>query len=362
LPKSYTGSRTAAKFGLAASQPYRRRHTRPPLAHTGAERDRCGDGTIRNPVIVLGPARSYTTLVTAMLSQHPQLFGFPETHLLMTRTLAEWAAIFSGEFTRLGQAGLLRLVAQLIAGVQSADAVRYAQSWLRQRLHRSSGQVFRELAACVFPRTPIDKSPLMVQRLRSLRCAFSTFPHARFLHLTRHPVSQGLSMLNFVDEVQTLLGVHAPFPSEIRAHPALPPLMCRTRGGTPVLDPQVQWYREHLNILALLAEVPPRQQLRIRGEDLLSNPDSVLRQITAWLGLRSDTEVLDRMTHPERWEFARLGPHNARFGNDPNFCRDPVLRARDHHQESLEDPLPWRGGSTGVDHRVRRLAQQFGYS
>jgi hypothetical protein len=256
---------------------------------------------------------------------------------------------------------LLRLVAELIMGAQTEAAIRFAQLWLMERMYQPSSEIFRELAQHVLPRTPIDKSPLMVQDPRSLRLAHRAFPHARFLHLTRHPQSHGLSMLKLADEMHTVLGLHAPLPSEIRVSPPLPHHMCRTRTGIAVIDPQIKWYGEHLNILRFLAEVPGSRQLRLRGEDLLAKPDVVLRKITLWLGLRSDRVAIDRMRHPERWAFASVGPPSARFGNDPSFCRNPVLRHGRPDRVSLDDPIPWRDGRTQIEGHVRRLAEHFGY-
>jgi len=32
----------------------------------------------REPIFILAPARSYSTVTVAMLSGHPQIYGFPE--------------------------------------------------------------------------------------------------------------------------------------------------------------------------------------------------------------------------------------------------------------------------------------------
>jgi hypothetical protein len=311
-----------------------------------------------NPLIVLGPARSFTTVVTAMLGQHPEMYAFPETHLLMTRTIAEWSVLV-GEFY---SHGLLRLVAELITGVQTEATIRLARLWLMRRMNRPSAWVFCELAERVSPRTPIEKSPLMVRNIRSLVFAHRAFPGAYFLHLTRHPVSYGFSILKFVDEMLTSLGLGGRFASEVVLRSPMSRFMCHTSAGVPVVDPQTLWYREHSNILAFLAHVPRLQQMRVRGEDLLTNPDLVLREIAGWLGIRADRDAINHMKHPERWTFASIGPRNALFGSDPNFCRDPVFRRGRPGQENLDDALPWRADNTGINHEVRWLAEQFGYA
>mgnify|MGYP006327808131 CR=1 FL=1 len=41
------------------------------------------------PVFLLAPPRSYTSLINAMLGQHPQCFGLPELCLFNVETLVE---------------------------------------------------------------------------------------------------------------------------------------------------------------------------------------------------------------------------------------------------------------------------------
>jgi hypothetical protein len=129
----------------------------------------------------------------------------------------------------------------------------------------------------------------------------------------------------------------------------------------PVLDPQLVWYRVNANIVKFLATLSAKQQMRIRGEDLLSDPDYHLQEIAGWLGLRTDPAAIEEMKHPEHSPFARVGPWNARAGGDGKFFRHPALRIGKAQEQSLEGPLPWRGDTLGFRKQVRELAQQFGY-
>jgi hypothetical protein len=101
--------------------------------------------------------------------------------------------------------------------------------------------------------------------------------------------------------------------------------------------------------------------MRVCGEELLANPEMVLPKIAKWLGLRSDTIAIDCMKHPEKWPFASVGPRNARFGNDPNFCQKPTLQVNQRKQQRLDGALPWRPDAAGIKPEVRRLAEKFGY-
>ena len=39
------------------------------------------------PLVILCPARSFSSVVCAMLGQHPQTYGLPELHLFITDTV-----------------------------------------------------------------------------------------------------------------------------------------------------------------------------------------------------------------------------------------------------------------------------------
>jgi hypothetical protein len=128
------------------------------------------------------------------------------------------------------------------------------------------------------------------------------------------------------------------------------------------LDPQNGWYALHTNITGFLKSIPAGESMRIRGEDLLAEPDRVLREIAVWMGLRADHEAVERMKHPERSPYAFLGPPGARYGNDAFFLQDPVLRSsRAAELLSLEGPLEWRNDGAEFCPDVKRLAGEFGY-
>jgi hypothetical protein len=101
--------------------------------------------------------------------------------------------------------------------------------------------------------------------------------------------------------------------------------------------------------------------MRIKGEELLSNPDIYLPQIAEWLGVRTDGEAIAAMKHPEDSPYACMGPENALYGNDINFLQNPVLRPGKVVEASLRGELEWAPGQT-FSPAVTRLARQFGYT
>jgi hypothetical protein len=49
--------------------------------------------TSMEALLVLAPPRSFSSVVAAMLGQHPQMYGMPELQLFGAETMAEWWAL-----------------------------------------------------------------------------------------------------------------------------------------------------------------------------------------------------------------------------------------------------------------------------
>jgi sulfotransferase family protein len=296
-------------------------------------------------LVILAPPRCFTTLVSAMLGQHPQMYGLPETYLFTAPTMQEWWAAHQGT-DRVD--GLSRAVAEIIFGAQNEATIELARKWLRQRSNRSTANVMRSLGDKVSPLIMVEKTPQATERLEHMQRIMRNFPQASFLHLLRHPFGHVQSRLN-----RRLKHLRKITPRMDLAEAA------RRFGGA---DPQMLWYRCNSNILSFLATVPPEQWMRVRGEDLLDDPDRQLREIALWLNLRSDPEAIDAMKHPERSPFARFGPRSAPMGGDENFFRQSELRLLQPIVHSLDGPLPWRRDGAGFAPKVRNLARIFGYT
>src|SRR5438105_3191953 len=81
----------------------------------GAQRRR-GEGFVSDemadPLFILAPPRSFSSVLCAMLGQHPQMHGLPETHLFVDETIERWWGRSSHAKYPMAD-GLLRSVAQL---------------------------------------------------------------------------------------------------------------------------------------------------------------------------------------------------------------------------------------------------------
>jgi len=311
-------------------------------------------------LFVLAPPRSFTSLACAMIGQHPQMYGLPETHLLRFETMAD-RANYHAEATYPMTHGLLRAVAQLYFGEQTQASVRKARHWLDARSQLTTDFIFRLLMDRVFPRIAVDKSPDMAEPF-VLKRIFSRFPQARFIHLLRHPRGHAESVMKYI-QVRASRGPIPPSHWLLRISSAAPPgAAADPSKNDHVLDPQYGWYVINKTISDFLSEIPPGRSLRIRGEDLLAEPDRALTDIAAWMGLRTDSDAIDQMKHPERSPYAFPGPPGARYGNDLFFLENPVLRAgRAADPLNLEEALGWRNDDKGFCPEVKLLAREFGY-
>lgn len=294
---------------------------------------------MHDPVIILAPARSFTSVVCAMLGQHPDLYDVPEVNLFVAETMRGRKRVLR-LLPQSRNHGLLRAVAQLFAGEQTIETVAFARRWINLRMESPCVAVFRELAEKARPRTLVDKSHTTLRHPQNLQRIIRSFPGARFVHLLRHPRTQGESLWKLVMSGKKRR--FGPSPQE--------------------LDPQKRWYGAHMKILAFLEGLPDAQQIRVRGEDLLARPDAQLRQILEWLNLSSDQEAVEVMKHPETSPFSSFGPDGARAGSDPKFMASPSLRPIKNTVISLEGPVSWGQDRGEFLPEVKRLARRFGYS
>jgi hypothetical protein len=299
------------------------------------------------PLFLLAPPRSYTSLINAMLGQHPQAFGLPELCLFNGRLLKDLWIRETDEMSDTSRAkqGILRAVAEIYAGEQTKATITMANHWAAARENVPVGEVYRELVRKLHPLIAVEKSPAYTIDIQRMFAMHAAFPDARFLHLTRHPVGQCKSVMQMNDGAFALYVNSLEF-QEDRA----------------VIEPQYQWHDLNINILNFLDTVPDHQQLRIRGEDIMADPPAQLGAICRWLGIRDDAAAVDEMMHPERSPFACFGPLPALFGNDPNFLRGPTFRPHVPRVPKLDQPLPWRDDGLPLHPRVVALAQEFGYA
>lgn len=302
----------------AGGGPRRRRPVeRAPVQVPAPERD---PGAF-SPLFILAPARSHSSVVTTAIGQHPELHAFPELGLYRRETVRPilsdppgWKGIPA--IARIG--GLLRALAQHNYGEQSNEAVFDAYHWLRCRRAWTGADVFDHLLSSIAPRIGVEKTPDNSNNDLNLARLAAAYPRARFLHLTRHPISTQLSMYE--------------------AWSRLP--WWHVRNGLFRQFCMAAWLFHHERILRFTSSLAPGQAMRVRAEDVLNHPRREMAAICRWLGIDSSSQAVTAMCHPERSPFAGVGPQDARYGNDPKFLRAPRMR-RVVIPASLDVPADW---------------------
>jgi Sulfotransferase family len=299
------------------------------------------------PVFILAPPRSFSTVTVAMLSGHPDIYGFPELLAFSSRTVGDIVAgqISAGRpgpepaldldprFHSTRLTGPVRAVAELHEGSQRPDAIQRAVRWLQERAHWPTTEFLNYLFGLVHPRIALEKSPDTVTTSESLAYFLESYPRARYIHLTRHPVTTQRSMQNQFGAI---------FPA--------------STGRARVVRAASLWYLTHLRIARALSELPEDRWIRLRGEDLLREPEVWLPVILDWLGLPRDRETIARMLRTQDWRFAGTGVSGRLFGGDHKFMQDPAMRP-------IKDPGPVRFDPSWqlLDEMSARMANLAGY-
>lgn len=292
------------------------------------------------PVFVLAPARSLSSVVTAMIGQHPQLHSFPELSLFRaeyTDQLLVDPPGWLGSPSRNRVGGLLRALAQSHDGKQDEESIERALEWLTARKDWPVALVLDHLLAGVAPLVGVEKSPENSGRDSFLQRMTSSYPRARYVHLVRHPVT-------------TVRSMHGAWSTRgwWRVEPELFNQFCWSL-----------WYFQHKRIADFGKTLPPDRFIRVRAEDLANRPDEFLPPLCRWLGVDASAEAVSCMKFPERSAYAALGPSNARGGADLSFLGSPSLRLAEL-PEGLSPPDDWTLDPWSVL-MVHRLATELGY-
>jgi len=230
------------------------------------------------PLFVVGCGRSGTTLLRMMLNMHPELAIPEESHVLYQvarlRSIGRWPKTSSPDFGE-----------RFLAHVESSP---FMANWelepgaLRKRIESKAARGFGQLLLCMYeeylakagkPRWG-DKTPMHVQYMWIIR---RFFPTARFVHVLRDPRDVAQS---------------------VAAKP---------------------WGPRHLNhaghywkwlVLSGMISgrmLGPRHYLEIRFEDLVREPESILRKITEFAGLEYTDQLLQYHQSQAASEYAAKG-------------------------------------------------------
>lgn len=223
-----------------------------------------------------------------MLGQHPALVGLPELKLFSYRTIGQMEASLPRFWIERGithrSPGLVRALAEFEFGNQTPESLALARTWLRERSHWSGAGVLDALMELLSPRVGVEKSPENVENNTALGRLVSAYPRARYLHLTRHPITTQRSIQAHLN--RTLPG--------------------HRQNGQPTSG-IAAWFETHRRILRCAATLPSDRNRRVRAEEVLNDPRPQLAAIATWLELPADPPAIKAMMHPETSPFASFG-------------------------------------------------------
>jgi Sulfotransferase family len=277
-----------------------------------------------------------------MVGQHPRCASLPELKLFAYDTIGQLEASLPVYWSDRGithrSPGLVRAIAHFEFGAQDSASMLAARAWLRDRSDWSGAQVFDVLLTRLSPRLAVEKSPENVEDDAALQRLAASYPQARFMHLTRHPVTTQQSLGKHLNH--TIPGFVLP--------------------GQPAFG-IAGWVSTQCRILAFAATLPESRYLRVRAEDVLNDPHSQLASIASWLELETSPDAIEAMLHPERSPFARPGPIGSGVvgGNDPAFLADPVPH-RAALPPTVEPPEGWVENSS-LWEMTLDIAARLGY-
>lgn len=298
-------------------------------------------------LMLLSAPRSYSSLISMMIGQHPNIYAFPELHLMLRETVGEVIRMERGSQHYLGPPGLLRALAELVYGGQNARNVLSAANWIEERRAWRSAELMdfmieragesKDAGYC------LEKTPFLVFLPSALKRVKRSWPDARYIHVTRHPVTFKASMDRVVESL-----------------PRLTPEQKALR----IENTMALWSVGQRNVIDFCESLRPEQYLRFRSEDVLKDAPQIMGDVANWLGLNCDDNAVDAMMRPEESPYATLGPANAPYGNDPDFVTNPAFRPNEFQEGSLTE---WLEGPDAhhldTDRRVdiSRLADLLGY-
>lgn len=299
-----------------------------------------------SPVLVLAAPGLPVQTLAASLGRHPDAFYLPETNLALFEMMDQYQHELTG--LRGAQAhGLLRGLAQLLAGEQSLAAVEMARRWIMRRSYMTTAMAAQEIVARIAPWRLVTPVVSAIFDPGALRRLVAAFPQATWVHLQVHPHSYG-AMISGQLAGEVALALSGAVDPE---------------ADPPIPDPQDLWLMVEEALAPVLAARPASQVFPVRLEALLDDPAGTLGGLAGDLGLRraDDAAIRAAMADPGGSPFAGPGPLGAPLsGAIGNW--EALAAVRPTASPDLLAPLPWRPDAAVARAAVRARAAAMGYA
>ncbi len=246
---------------------------------------------------ILSSPRSGSTLLRVMLAGHSAIFSPPELHLLPFNTMGERQQEVGSSYL---EEGLQRALMEL-KGIDP----RTSQELVKQLIADDVpiDQVYAMLQNLAGERLLVDKSPTYGMHRQILERAEDLFENAKYIHLVRHPYAVIESFARM--RMDKLMGAEHTDPYKVA---------------------ESIWVNSNQNIRDFCEQIEPERHHLIRYEDLVLQPENVMKGLCEFLAIPFDPAIL------KPYEGARMtdGFHSSQSMSigDPNFLQHKQIDAK----------------------------------
>lgn len=224
-------------------------------------------------VFVLCPPRSGSTLLRVMLAGHPELFAPPELMLLSFQSLEQRKNAIP-EHLQFLLDGTIRAVMEIM-NCDVEDAREIISGYEKENMKTPA--FYRFIQEKLGKKRLIDKSTSYPFHLSTLEQAETHFKDPLYIRLWRHPYGMIRSFETL--RMDQLLYFDVPsFPSRSIA--------------------ELLWIISHQNISEFFRSVPDERKYELRFEDLLNQPEDIMRDISGFLGIEAHPDLWHPYTNP----------------------------------------------------------------
>jgi hypothetical protein len=278
-------------------------------------------------LFVLSSPRAGSTLFRVMLAGHRQIFCPPEISLLFFKDMQEWQqnVSFGQDFTWPAE-GLHWALVELLK-LEPEEGWAEIERMVTE--NHTVPEVYNRLQTLADGRLLVDKTPPYAMDMETLRRAEQIFDDAIYVHLVRHPYAMMDSFLRVRLDQQ--------FSSSLFDEP----------NPDPYIVAETIWATANRNLTTFLKDVDPARQRLVRYEDLVQQPETIMRDLC---------ELMDLPYEP-----ALITPYDGRRERMMGGIGDPNILTHTGIDPTLADTwreitLPRR-----LDPSTKQLAERFGY-
>ncbi|MCA9946451.1 MAG: sulfotransferase, partial [Anaerolineales bacterium] len=278
-------------------------------------------------LFVLSSPRAGSTLFRVMLAGHSQIFCPPEISLLFFKDMQEWQqnVSFGQDFTWPAE-GLHWALVELLK-LEPEEGWAEIERMVTE--NHTVPEVYNRIQTLADGRLLVDKTPPYAMDMETLRRAEQIFEDAIYVHLVRHPYAMMDSFLRVRLDQQ--------FSSSLFDEP----------NPDPYIVAETIWATANRNLTTFLKDVDPTRQRLVRYEDLVQQPEKIMRDLCELMALPYDPALITPYDGRRERMMGGIG--------DPNILThtgiDPTLA-----ETWRSITLPRR-----LDPSTKQLAEQFGY-